>query len=48
MSLGTLSPEDVQVEAAFGRIGSDDELPDAKFVPLRAGARRSGAAGARK
>jgi starch phosphorylase len=43
VSLGTLSPDDVQVEAAFGRIGSDDELPDAKFVPLRAGARRSGA-----
>jgi starch phosphorylase len=35
VNLGNLTPDDVHVEAAFGRVGPDEELPEPQFVPLK-------------
>ncbi len=35
VQLGGLTPEDVQVQAVFGKVGSDDTLSDTVTVPMK-------------
>jgi starch phosphorylase len=44
VALGALTPDDVRVQAAFGRVGIDDDLPEPQLVPLTpSGSSRNGA-----